>query len=82
MSRKPVRQTIETTEATTFTTQGPCTLLMISCGMAKVTPATRIAGHTSSIPAKPAKAQISQKGTRMQNGVRMRPVIAESMTSL
>ncbi len=67
---------METTEATMFTSQGPCTLRDENCGMAKVTPATRIAGQTSSMPPKPAKAQISQKGTRMQNGARMRPVIA------
>src|SRR6266702_3912799 len=81
-SKKPVRQIIETTDAATFTTQGPCRFEIRSCGIAKVTPATRIAGQTSIIPLKPTNAQTSQNGTRMQNGVRMRPAMAERITSL
>ncbi len=50
--------------------------------MVNETPATRIAGHTSIIPLNPAKAQISQNGTRMQKGARMRPDMAASVSSL
>src|SRR5208282_6301116 len=77
-----MRQAIETTEETMLTIHGPCRFDISNCGTANETPATRMAGHTSSIALHPANAHTSQKGTRMQNGVRMRPAIAPSVTSL
>ena len=38
---------------------------------------TRIAGQIASIPRKPAKAQISQKGTISEKKGSCRPIIAE-----
>ncbi len=73
---------METTEATTLTIHGPCKFDMSSCGIANETPATAIAGHTSIIPSQPANAHTSQKGTRIQNGVRILPAIAPSVISL
>ena len=48
--------------------------------MAKVTPATRIAGQTASIPRAPAKAQISQNGTITEKKGSCRPIMALSFS--
>ena len=65
-----------------FASHGPCRFEIKTSGIAKLTPATRMAGQISSMPPQPAKAQISQKGTRMQNGPRMRPTMAPRRVSL
>src|SRR3954447_24580231 len=57
--RKPIRQAIEISDAPISTIHGLMKLEIRYCGMAKDTPQTRIAGHTSSIPRRPAKVQIS-----------------------
>ncbi len=49
--------------------------------MAKLTPATRIAGHTSSILRQPANAQISQNGTSTEKNGNCRPTIIDSSIS-
>ena len=46
--------------------------------MAKLTPATRIAGQISIMPRQPAKAQISQNGTSSEKNGNWRPIIADS----
>src|SRR5436309_1431876 len=45
---------IEQSEARMSTSHGPWKLEMINCGIAKQAPAVSAAGHTSSIPRKPA----------------------------
>ena len=50
-------------------------------GTAKKMPATRQAGQTSAIPAKPAMAQTSQKGTITEKKGSCRPTIALSLSS-
>src|SRR5208337_1989542 len=82
MNRKPTRHAIEITDEPILANHGPCRLEMRTSGIAKLTPATRMAGQISNIDPQPAKAQISQNGTRTQNGARMRPVIAPRVTSL
>src|SRR3954452_8401143 len=69
---------IDTAEATMSTIQGPWKLLTRNWGTAKVTPATRQAGHTSIIPANPVIAQTSQKGTITEKNGSCRPTMAES----
>src|SRR3546814_515907 len=61
--RKPASASIEQIAATTSTSQGPWKFETRYCGIAKERPATRSAGHTSIVPLRPAKAQISQDGT-------------------
>ena len=46
------------------------------CGIANETPVTRIAGQTSHMPLRPAKAQISQNGTSTEKKGSCRPIIA------
>jgi hypothetical protein len=74
--RKPIRQAIDTSEATTSTIQGLMKLETRNCGMAKLTPVTRMAGHTSFMPFQPAKAQISQNGTISEKIGSWRPTMA------
>src|SRR5690349_14578239 len=61
--RNPVRQAIDTIAATMSTSHGPWKFETRNCGIAKVTPATRIAGQICTMPRQPANAQISQNGT-------------------
>jgi len=67
--RNSTSAAIEMTEALISTSQGPCSRATANWLKPKLTPATRIAGHTSIIDLKPAYAQMSQNGTSMQNGV-------------
>src|SRR6266536_2167383 len=60
---KSATAAIETAAATTSTNHGPWKFDIKNCGTAKKTPAIKIAGQISSMPRKPAKAQINQKGT-------------------
>ena len=64
--------------ATTSTSHGPWKFDTRNCGIAKLTPATRIAGQISFMPRQPANAQISQNGTRTEKNGSWRPTIAES----
>gem|GEM_PF-3649903 len=52
--RNSTRAVIVTTEAMMSTNHGPCNRAIINWVKAKVTPATKIAGQTSSIALKPA----------------------------
>ena len=70
---------IETIAAMMSTSHGPWKFETRNCGTAKKTPATRIAGQTSIIPRKPAKAQISQNGTISEKNGSCRPIIADSL---
>ena len=60
------------------TSHGPWKFETRYCGTAKVTPATRSAGHTSSMPRKPANAQTSQNGTMTEKNGSCRPIMALS----
>ena len=75
-NRNPIKAAMETTAATTSTSHGPWKFDMRNCGMAKNTPATKTAGQTSIIPAKPANAHTSQNGTRTEKNGRIRPACA------
>ncbi|XHO04031.1 hypothetical protein ACEQUB_00898 [Ralstonia syzygii] len=75
--RNSVSEPIETSAAITSTSHGPWKLDTRNCGMAKVTPATRIAGQICSMPRKPANAQISQNGTSTEKNGNWRPIMAE-----
>src|SRR5678815_1408882 len=74
--RKTANAPIEVTAAITSTNHGPWKFETRNCGIAKHTPATRIAGQISSIPRKPANAQISQNGTSNEKNGNCRPTIA------
>src|SRR5262245_3750450 len=76
---KPIRQAIEISEAPISTIHGLMKLEIRNCGMAKETPQTSTAGHTSSMPRKPAKAQISQNGTIREKKGSWRPTMAPRM---
>jgi hypothetical protein len=58
------------------TIQGLTKFEMRNCGIAKVTPQTRIAGQIAIMPRHPAKAQISQNGTISEKNGNCRPTIA------
>jgi len=72
---------MEISAAITSTSIGPWKFDTRYCGTANVTPATRIAGHTSSILRQPAKAQISQNGTITEKKGSCRPTMADSSIS-
>ena len=74
--RKPASDVIDTTDATMSTSHGPWKFDTRNCGTANDTPATSTAGHTSSMPRKPAYAQMSQNGTMSENSGSWRPTIA------
>ena len=67
---------IEQIAAVTSTNHGPWKFETRNCGIAKHAPATRIAGQISSIPRKPANAQINQNGTSSEKNGSCRPTIA------
>ena len=75
--RNTTRQAIETIAATTSTSHGPWKFETRNCGTAKLTPATRMAGHISFIPFQPANAQMSQKGTSREKKGSCRPIIED-----
>jgi hypothetical protein len=72
---------METMAATMSTSDGPKKLETTNCGMAKKRPATRQAGHTSTIPRKPDMAHTSQKGTMIEKNGSCRPTMEESAIS-
>src|ERR1700752_3761140 len=76
--RKPMSTAIETSDAPMSTIHGLMKFEIRYCGIAKETPVTRIAGHTSFMPFQPAKAQISQNGTIREKNGSCRPTIAPS----
>ena len=76
--KKPMRQAMEISAAPISTIQGLTKFEIRNCGTAKETPATKIAGQISSMPRKPAKAQISQNGTISEKNGNCRPTIAPS----
>jgi hypothetical protein len=61
---------------------GPMKFETRNCGMANVTPATRHAGQTPTIPRQPAIAHTSQNGTMTEKMGSWRPTIAESNCGL
>src|SRR6185437_775147 len=69
---------MEQIAAVTSTNHGPWKFETRNCGIAKHAPATRIAGQMSSIPRKPANAQINQNGTSSEKNGSCRPTIALS----
>ena len=69
-------QMMQYTPDTTSTSHGPWKLDMRNCGIAKLSPETRIAGQISIIPLRPAKAQMSQKGTSTEKKGNWRPIMA------
>lgn len=77
-----MRQTIEHTAAMMSVNHGPWWLETRYCGIAKVTPATAMAGQISFIPLNPAYAHTSQKGTSKKKNGRMRPTYAPRTNSL
>ena len=79
--RNSVRQAMEISAAPTSTSMGPWKLEIRNCGIAKVTPVTRIAGQIPLTPFQPAKAQISQNGTSTEKNGSCRPTIADSASS-
>ena len=46
--------------------------------MAKLTPVTRMAGHTSFTPRQPANAHTSQNGTSTEKNGNWRPTMADN----
>src|SRR6476620_8025261 len=74
--RKRMRQAMEISDAPISTIQGLMKLEIRNWGIAKETPVTRIAGHTCSMPRKPAKTQISQNGTISEKNGSCRPTMA------
>ena len=58
------------------TIQGLMKFEITNCGTAKVTPVTRIAGHTSFMPRQPANAHTTQNGTISEKNGNCRPTIA------
>src|SRR5579872_4560766 len=78
MRRNATRHAIEISAEITSTSHGPQILLTMNCGTAKLTPVTRAAGHTPSMPRQPAKAHTSQNGTITLNSGNCRPTMAES----
>src|SRR6476620_11239707 len=74
--RKPMRQAMEMSEAPISTIHGLMKFEIRNCGMAKETPVTKIAGHTSFMPRYPANAQINQNGTISEKNGNCRPTIA------
>jgi hypothetical protein len=60
--RNNASEAIEISEAITSTSQGPWKLDTRNCGIAKLTPATRMAGQICKVPRHPANATISQNG--------------------
>src|SRR5690242_6425581 len=69
---------IEQIADATSTSHGPWKFETRNCGIAKHAPATRIAGQISSMPRKPANAQINQNGTSSEKNGSCRPTIALS----
>ena len=76
--KKPTKQAMDTTAAITSTNSGPMKLDTKNCMMAKLKPVTKIAGHTSHMARRPAKAQISQNGTSKEKKGSWRPTIMET----
>src|SRR5204863_1567230 len=72
---------MEQIEATMSTSHGPCRFEIRNCGNANETPAVKAAGHTPSIPRKPAMAQTTQNGTISEKNGSWRPTICERATS-
>src|SRR6202012_5734765 len=79
--RNRIRQPIEISEAPMSTIQGLMKFEITNCGIANVTPVTRIAGQTSFVPFQPAKAHTTQNGTISENTGNCRPTIAPRMRS-
>src|SRR5215813_5750692 len=74
--RNRIRQPIEIRAAPISTIHGLMKFEIRYCGTAKLTPVTRIAGQTCTMPRQPAKAQISQAGTIREKNGNCRPTIA------
>src|ERR1700754_2499497 len=77
--RNRIRQPIEINEAPISTIQGLMKFEITNCGIAKVTPVTRMAGQTSFMPRQPANAHTTQNGTINENTGNCRPTIAPRM---
>src|SRR5882757_4235230 len=76
--RRRTKQAIEIKDAPMSTIQGLIKFEIKNWGIAKETPQRRMAGHICIMPRKPAKAQISQKGTMSEKNGNCLPTIAPS----
>ncbi|MCY1520113.1 hypothetical protein D9M68_548840 [compost metagenome] len=74
--RNSTRLAIDTMAAMMSTSSGPMKFDTRYCGIANDTPVTRMAGQISIIALRPAKAQMSQKGTSSEKNGSWRPIIA------